>query len=343
MDYTRFSINMNVVFAKKSLFLAFFWVFLSTNVFGQIKNDTLAFLEIPSSINKTRLKTSIISTSAFYAGFSYGLYTAWYKNFPQESFHLFNDYGEWQNMDKYGHVFSAYFQADWMYHYAKWTGIDDDKAIWTGIIGSTLIQSTIEVFDGFSSNWGFSLTDVAANTIGVTAFGLQQKHWGEQRINFKLSSWPKKYDTSQFSSIDGRQFSDLQSRSNELFGSGFSERFLKDYNAQTYWASVNIHSFLPEGNKWPIWLNVALGYSAENAFGGFENVWYVDGSRFELGPDQDRYVQFVLTPDIDLTKIKTNSRFLKMLFGVLNAYKLPTPGLSINTRGEFNLHFVYLN
>jgi hypothetical protein len=34
----------------------------------------------------------------------------------------------------------------------------------------------------------------------------------------------------------------------------------KDYNGQTYWLSVNLHSFI----KAPKWLNLAIGYGGRN-------------------------------------------------------------------------------
>src|SRR5688500_6943502 len=42
-----------------------------------------------------------------YGGVMAGLYTAWYTDYPQTSFHTFNDWPEWKQVDKVGHVYSA--------------------------------------------------------------------------------------------------------------------------------------------------------------------------------------------------------------------------------------------
>jgi hypothetical protein len=45
------------------------------------------------------------------------------------------------------------------------------------------------------------------------------------------------------------------------------EQMLKDYNGQTYWLSVNLHSFY-KGSKIPKWLNLAIGYGANGMLTG---------------------------------------------------------------------------
>ena len=42
---------------------------------------------------------------------------------------------------------------------------------------------------------------------------------------------------------------------------------------------------MPEESKFPKWLNVAVGYGAENMFGGCENEWAVDDDMFMLSDD----------------------------------------------------------
>ena len=120
------------------------------------------------------------------------------------------------------------------------------------------------------------------------------------------------------------------------------QSFLKDYNAQTIWMSVNLHSFMKEESRFPKWLNLAVGYSGENMFGGFENKWEVDGNTFQTSDeDYPRYRQFIISPDIDLTKINVRSRPLKMLLGMLNIFKFPAPALVINGRGGVEWDWLY--
>ena len=59
--------------------------------------------EIADSSSKRELiLTSGIASSA--AVSLIGINHVWYKNYPKTSFHLFDDFKEWNGMDKVGHV-----------------------------------------------------------------------------------------------------------------------------------------------------------------------------------------------------------------------------------------------
>jgi hypothetical protein len=306
---------------------------LSKGVSGQ------SFFVPSDTLNKPRFYTALSFCGATYTAFSIGFYNAWYKNFEQEPFHLFNDWHEWKQMDKVGHVHSAYFQGLLTYKGARWTGLNKKKSVLTGIIASSLFQTTLEVMDGFSAKWGFSIPDMGANVIGTGLFAAQQHFWDEQRISIKVSSIPKAYPDVFITSLDGSQNTTLTARANSLYGRNFFERFLKDYNAQTYWLSVNVKSFLPKEHFWPGWLNVGLGYGAENMYGGFDNTWNDSGASFTLSPDlYPRYRQYYLGLDVDLTKLKTKSPLLKSIFSVINIFRIPLPALEFNSQGKFVFH-----
>ena len=150
----------------------------------------------------------------------------------------------------------------------------------------------------------------------------QELAWGEQRIRPKFSFHRKSYGDAS-----------LNARSDKLFGKQLSERFLKDYNGQTYWLSVNLKSFLPK-SKLPAWLNVAVGYGAEGLFGGTENIARDDNGNITFSrTDVKRYRQWYLAPDIDLSKIKTKKKAIRFLLGVLNIIKIPAPGLEFSNGG----------
>jgi len=315
-------------------------ILLSSSIGSQAQSGFFKDFWVPSdSLNKTRFNLALTSSSLIYTGFSIGLYNTWYKQYPQTNFHLFDDWNEWNNMDKAGHLYTSYFQGVLCYKGARWTGLDEDDSILVGAICGSLFQTTIEVMDAFSEKWGFSLTDMAANVAGVSAFVVQQKVWGEQKINFKVSSWPKNYSDAQLFSTNNIASSSLERRAGDLFGESYSESFLKDYNAQIVWASFNVNSFLKTESKVPDWLNVAVGYGSENMFGGFENSWTEDQHTFEVDElTYPRYKQYYLGLDIDLTRIKVKSPFLKSLLSVLNIFKLPLPALEYNSLGQLKLH-----
>ena len=96
------------------------------------------------------------------------------------------------------------------------------------------------------------------------------------------------------------------------------------------WLSINPASFT-KSNKLPPWLNVAFGLGAENLYGGSENSWPTQDPNFFLDDNiYPRYNQYYLSFDVDFTRIKTNSGFLRACFKVLNIFKVPSPTLEYN-------------
>ncbi len=322
---------------QKNLYFVIYIAFLP-GLSGQ--EARLKFFEPSDTLHTSRLYWAAGTATLGYASASIGLYHAWYKQFPRSGFHLFNDLEEWNGMDKAGHIFSTYFQSEYGYGIGRWAGMKKSSSIWAGIIAGTLFQTTIEIMDGFSSDWGFSIADMGANFTGAGVFALQQHYWNEQKFRFKFSLAPRNYSTEPIFSSDGTSISSLQNRSVSLFGNHWAERILKDYNGHTYWLSFNIHSFF-QNEKIPSWINVAFGYSAENMFGGFTNSWQENGSVFVLNEIEfPRYRQYFLSLDIDLSKIQVKNHFLKTLLTALNIQKIPAPAIEITSHGNVIFHFL---
>ncbi|MEO6683631.1 MAG: DUF2279 domain-containing protein [Ginsengibacter sp.] len=275
------------------------------------------FLTYP--YNKKRVTTVAIANIAAYTGSMIALNALWYKNQPRSSFHFFNDNDQWLQMDKAGHVYSAYVASNASMEMWRWAGLERNKRIWLGGLGGVAYQSIIEILDGFSSEYGFSVGDFATNMLGSGIFVAQEFAWDEQKITIKFSFHNKNYPTEE-----------LENRANQLYGKSAMERFMKDYNGQSYWVSANLQS-LTNSNTLPEWLNLAVGYGAENMFGGTENIARdKDGQITFDRRDLKRYRQWYLSPDIDFTRIKTNKKGVKVLLFVLNSFKIPAPGLELS-------------
>ena len=275
------------------------------------------------SINFNRRKVLLYTTSGtLYTSSMLGLYSLWYKDYPSSNFHFFNDNNEWMQMDKLGHFTTSYFLGKIGIESLRWAGVKDRKAIWFGGSIGLLFLSNIEVFDGFSSNWGFSWGDMAANTLGAATVIGQELIWKEQRIKMKFS-----FHNSPYSKYNP-----------DLLGNSITQNILKDYNGQTYWASVNAYSFLPKHSRLPKWLNIALGYGAEGMVGASTNPKQLNGSSI---PDYPRFRQYYLSLDVDLTKINTKSKILKTIFTVTNFIKIPTPTFMITEQGVVKLYPIY--
>ncbi|HNW75431.1 MAG TPA: DUF2279 domain-containing protein [Bacteroidales bacterium] len=297
-------------------------MFLAGSIVVQAENDTLPDQIREPSLNTRRLAAVLATQGVIYAGSMTGLYFLWYADYPQSSFHFFNDNSEWFQMDKAGHVTSAYLINNLGYASYRWAGMERKKAIWYSALLSFAYMANIEILDAFSTEWGFSTGDFIANTSGCLIFTGQQLLWDEQRIRIKYSFHPTKYP-------DYRP---------GLLGENFVQQMLKDYNGQTYWLSGNVSSFLPQSFRFPKWINIAAGYGAEGMTGAFRNP---DGAGESPVADFTRYRQFYLSMDVDLSRIPTKSKTLHTILSVVNVLKVPFPAIEFNTKGQVLFHPIY--
>lgn len=296
-------------------------IFLSLNVQSQQIDESKANNQQPNV--KRNVGIVIGTEAALYVGSMTGLYYLWYADYDQSPFHFYNDNAEWLQMDKAGHAMSSYHVGLMGYEALRLAGCDEKRSILYGAPIGFIFLTTVEIFDGLSKNWGFSWGDIAANAFGTGLFMGQQALWHEQRICMKYS-----YHHTQYAQYRP-----------DLLGSNLPERMLKDYNGQTIWLSFNIKSiFLNKGSKFPSWINIALGYSGEGMTGGFDNTLTYNGKNI---PEYTRTRQFVLSPDIDLTRIPVNNKFLKTTLKVLSFIKFPMPAIMCDSQGNVSWHWLY--
>ncbi len=275
------------------------------------------------SCHSGRVKMVAYSTAIVYTAGMTSLYQIWYKGHKLTRFHFFDDYDEWYQHDKTGHIGAAYYLSRWGMNLYRWTGMNKKAATWIGGSLGFGFLTTVEVFDGFSDRWGFSFSDFATNAMGTAMAISQQLIWQQQRIMFKYSFIPSGYAKYR----------------PDLFGNSFAERLVKDYNGQTIWLSVNISSFIKTTNSFlPEWLNLAAGYGIEGLTGARSNPESYNGMPI---PSFERYRQFYLAPDVDLSRIQTRRHGLKLLFTLLGFIKLPAPALEFNRINKIKFHLLY--
>jgi hypothetical protein len=291
-------------------------------------DTTISINYHPSTTNKKRIRLLAAGNIIAYTGSMTALYQIWYKDYPQTHFHFFNDNHEWQQVDKVGHAYSAYTASRVSMEMWRWAGLKRNQRIWIGGMSGAFYQTVIETLDGFSAEWGWSWGDFGANIFGSGMVVGQELLWDEQRISFKYSTTKRNYPAGE-----------LGTRANELYGKNFSERMFKDYNAQTLWLSANLKSFFKKSTL-PSWLNIAVGYGADGMYGGDDNTWTDKNGLFHDRNDIHRYRQFYLSPDIDLTRIKTRSKPLKVALFLLNSFKFPAPALEFS-RGKLKGHWMH--
>jgi hypothetical protein len=313
-----------MLYAKRNdLAAKFLIVFLVISLFLQsalfAQND---FFQPSENYNHGRV-TGIVVTEAL-AGtiITFGLNYLWYKKFPHSKFHLFNDNAEWLSMDKVGHATTAYNIAAIQSDIFHWAGVKKVPAAAIGSLTALGFMTMIEILDGHSAKWGFSMGDMLANISGCLLFQGQQWMWNEQRISLKFS-----YHYTMFAKYYPQEL-----------GKNFKERLLKDYNGQTYWLSFNIGSFLSSKSDFPKWLNASVGYGAEGMIGARENPKEING--FQI-PEFKRYRQFYFSFDTDLYRIDKTSDFANMLLKFNRTLKMPSPTLEWNTEQGMKFHTLY--
>lgn len=270
-----------------------------------------------------------------------GLNELWYKDYPRSSFRFFDDSREWLQMDKVGHIYNSYYMSRFGVGLYRWAGLEERHAIWVGGITGTFLLSAVEILDGFSAEWGFSISDFGANMFGSAMVIGQELAWQEQRISVKLSFFPTNYPGGT-----------LGERAEDLYGTDLHERVLKDYNSMTGWLSVNPASFMHQESRWmPQWLNIAFGYGASGMYGGFDNRWCTLPGRKHAEGCPENYLRdysqiprvrhYYLSPDIDFSRIQSNSPLVRTLLEVLNIVKLPAPAIEYNSQGQFKWHWIF--
>ncbi|MGX7666922.1 DUF2279 domain-containing protein [Flavobacterium pedocola] len=294
-------------------------LFLLFSVAVHSQNAVESFLTPADSLDVKRRSTVYVGETVLLGGTLVGLNQIWYKDYPKASFHFINDNNDWLQMDKAGHLFSTYHLGRFGAETLAWSGANKKQQL---IYGATLgfaFLSVVEVFDGFSQEWGASWGDVTANVAGTGLYVSQELLWKEQRITPKFS-----FHTTKYASL----------RPNTL-GDSWNEQLLKDYNGQTYWLSANVYAFT-KSKYVPQWLNLAFGYGADGMVYGSSET-----PSDEVVIETRRTRQYYLSFDVDLTRIKTKSHTLKTLFSVFNTIKVPAPTLEINQFGSVKGHFIY--
>jgi hypothetical protein len=305
----------------------FLWILLIAGLSVQLQSpaqgaDTVKAPGDSVTIRKGRLAGVLAAQGTIYLATLGGLYFAWYQDYPQSSFHFFDDNDEWMQMDKMAHSTTAYYISRIGYESYRWAGVKPRAAAWYGGLLGFAYLLNIEILDAFSAEWGFSTGDLAANTFGCALFVSQQLAWHEQRFMLKYS-----YHTTGYPAYRP-----------DLLGDNLIQNMVKDYNGMSFWLSGNIHSFLPEKSRFPRWLNIAFGYGAEGMTGAYGNINVSSGQPV---PEFSRYRKFFLSVDVDLTRIRTRSKVLKGVFTVLSFIKIPAPAIEYNTLGQLKFHPLY--
>lgn len=270
-----------------------------------------SFFQPSDSLNNKRILGVSGALGVSATGGMIGLWNLWYKNGESGQWKFVDDSKNWLHMDKVGHAYTAYKLNQTCSDLYNWSGVSELKSRWIGFGYAMGFQTTLELFDGFSSDWGFSWSDMGFNALGSGFYVGQQFLWNEERIIPKFSSTPSKY-------------AELRP---EVLGTSFAESVLKDYNGQTYWLSFSPGTF--GENSFPSWLCFSFGYSVDQKIQG-DIETYTDISS---GISYHSTRELTFSMDIDFSRIPVRKPWLRVLLKQLNYIKVPFPALVINNSG----------
>lgn len=273
--------------------------------------------------NPNRFAAVAGTGTAFYGGTLAALSTVWYQDNHKTKFHFTNDNPDWLQIDKFGHAYTCYTMGKMGMQALRWSGVKDKRAIIYGGSFGFLFMTSVEILDGHYKEWGASPMDMVANASGSLLLIGQELAFKKQIVTFKFSY----------------HHTDLAQLKPGVLGKTNMERLVQDYNGQTFWFSTNLKSIFKNSTWLPNWLNVAPGYGAYGMLSSQERTVYDE--KAQAIPTIKDTRNYYLSLDIDLEKIKTNSKFLKSVFFFLNMVKIPLPTFEINSLGEAKFHAFY--
>ena len=122
----------------------------------QAQQEPYSFLKPSDTLHLPRRNAVVFATAGLASSALVGLHQLWYKDYPQSSFHFINDNNEWFQMDKAGHVFSCYHLSRLGAESFRWAGMSTKSQLLYGSASALAFMTAVEVFDGFSAEWGAS-------------------------------------------------------------------------------------------------------------------------------------------------------------------------------------------
>ena len=269
------------------------------------KNDSVLNIKRFAFVNSTALL-------ALYGSYHY-INTAWWAG-SKTAFHFDGggtsitqafDFGRdaiyAKGLDKVGHFYGSRITSDIFARGIRWSGKTEQQSLlWGGFLG-TAVQGFIEIKDGYSPNWGFSVYDWMSGSLGSFYPYFQSKSRFLKALDVKYSYY-KKYDY---------YYKHVQRVSN----------FQDDYMNSTFWFTFNPKRYKPE-SKWPKWLGISVGVGVDETLDDY----YIGAPNGYADLGKGGYEVYI-APDIDFKGLLPKKPFWQTLAHVLNYIKVPTPAL----------------
>lgn len=245
----------------------------------------------------------LVASAAYVAVLSDGWWAGESRGFRFED--PDNDFHYAHNLDKAGHFYAGLWFSEAFRDAYSWAGMGEKASYLAAGLSAGGLHLGMEMKDGLSPEWGFSVWDVAAGTLGGL-YPMAQRYLPMPfaSIDIKESYWR-----------NSRAYHDSPVEPN-------GHIWVDDYVNETFWASVKVHRLLPESARpfWPSWLSIALGVGIDE--GAFLEPY--GGSR-----------EVYLSPDWDLEALfRPRSPKAKRFVHYLNLVKMPSPAWKFRPTSE---------
>lgn len=264
--------------------------------------DIATEISIPKAIGVG--STALLSYAAAYV---FVFQKGWWDN-DSSHFHFENDFDYALNLDKFGHFAAGVILGETFYEGYRWAGFSEFRSYLYAGLSAMATHIAIDVKDGYSPAWGFSIFDVLSGSLGGF-YPMAERYIPICKyIDLKWSYW-----------INTTVYYDKTNHRGDAI-------FTDDYVNQTFWASFKPYRLLPQSVRqyYPSWLAFAAGLS-------------IDEKVFTKEPHPRREVYLAL--DYDLEAFRPQSRLARTVIKYLNYFKLPAPAIQVYP--EFHWFLLY--
>ncbi len=286
----------------------FLFIFLVNIGNGSFKDSSTVVVK-KSQIDKLRLGVVAAGTVGF-GILTYDYFNrVWWKPTKVKRFIWRDDWNDVLKADKAGHLYVSYVLSDVYKSIFKWVGFDGKAASFLGAGISILYEvGVVELTDGFTTQWGFSPSDVVSDLAGAFFPVAQEYFPGLQTITLKFSYTPSGYTWLDYLRVGS------------LKDALYKKQFHTDYDGMTFWMSFEFQKLLPEQVERfiPDFLNLAFGYAARN-----------------INYRGSGYTEIFIAIDYNLLKVDTKIDILNRIIHTLNYIHLPAPTLRIKPKLKF--------
>ena len=285
-----------------------------------ILNKNLLYATSQTDSSKTIIKIINIGVPSAAVISLVGINEVWYKNNARSDFHFFDDLKEWNGMDKIGHACTSY-QLNKISH-SLFEKNNIKKPLLKSSVYTFGYMLGVELLDGYSTEWGFSIYDVIGNGLGTILYTFQERKFKNQPFKIKFSSHKSTYASCRPS----------------LLGENRLQQILKDYNGQTYWLTFNYNELWNKRIKLFDYIDFAFGYSIDGFTGGHNNP-EISSCNCLINDCNNlkRTSQFIFSVDLNTSKIKNKHPILGKFLLPFDIVKIPFPAFILNNSKNFKL------